>query len=238
MSKSSNPPPALPPNWKDWEGNFDELVAASGQVLGEVAPQASSPTTSLVRYYQQQQVVGRGETHGRTRRFTARELGQVVGAKWMAEQNIPLAIAKTVLQGEEPQTPAESVVAELMRGAGLDGTNKAPNVAWAGSPKAIGGAAALGQTLSCSNAALAPSALRGSMTRSAIPESMAMMSLELNDSQANYITLPAGGTMRYALEAGTTVELAAHGDIKTQAKALQQLAEQLLAGLPPTDPQS
>lgn len=237
--KSTSSTPALPAEWKNWEGTFDELILESGKVLAQVAPGTSQPSGSLVRYYQQKGVVGRGRTQGRTKRFGAEELAQVVGAKWLAEQSIPLSLAKTAVTSspENPQPhPAQTLVAQLMQSAGLGGP--APSAhATVGRDALLRsalGSRALGAGLPTHSVSAAfPGSTPRAMANAFVPQASG-----LDSSTPEYVSLPAGGTVRYALDAGTTVELATDGDIKAQAQALRTLADQLLANLNKNSPTS
>ena len=225
--KPSNPqPPKLPDQWNDWEGTFDELIVESGKVLAQVSPETTSPSGSLVRYYQQKGVVGRGTTSGRTKRFGAQELSQVVGAKWLVGNSIPLDLAKSAITGAAggEAHPAQALVAQLMQSAGLADTVKAATPKTAApmpSPR--------------HSAFMAQSVEGGAM---AMSNAMFSSTSSIGAPPIDYVSLPAGGTVRYALEAGTTVELATDGDIQAQAQALQTLATQLLATLSKTSPTS
>lgn len=228
--------PALPAEWQNWEGTFDELILESGKVLAQVAPGTSQPSGSLVRYYQQKGMVGRGRPQGRTKRFGAEELAQVVGTKWLAEQSIPLALAKTAVTSspENPQAhPAQSLVAQLMQSAGLGGST--PSVhASAGQDSMLRGA--LGIRSSGMALQQASFADLSGQTPLAMTNAFVSQANGLDSSPPEYVSLPAGGTVRYALDAGTTVELATDGDIKAQAQALRTLADQLLANLSKNSP--
>lgn len=237
QNPSSVPP--LPDEWQNWEGTFDELILESGKVLAQVAPGTSQPSGSLVRYYQQKGVVGRGRTQGRTKRFGAEELAQVVSTKWLAEQSIPLSLAKTAVTSSPENSqhhPAQALVAQLMQSAGLGTTTSAPQSAAGGAGSLLDNAfpmRAIGGGTSGRSPILmvgqAPQAMVNSFVSQAIEP-------EPESSPPEYVSLPAGGTVRYALAAGTTVELATDGDIKAQAQALRTLADQLLANLSKNSP--
>lgn len=200
--------PGIPPDLKNWKGNFDELVSTSSQVLSQISPGTSLPSGSVIRYYQQQGVVGRGTPKGRTREFSTKELEQVITAKQMAEKNIPLSLVKSALEAETGKSPAELLVSEMMNSAGLGTVKK--------------------QVKDQHNPLLATSA---SNLISPSPFYTQRRASESSDEQASqYVTLPAGGTVRYELGSGVVVEMSTQEKTEDQAEALRCFAQQLIDG--------
>lgn len=209
-------PPTLPPELQDWTGTFDDLVSTSAHLLAQTNPSISAPSGSAVRYYQQNGVVGRGTAQGRTRLFSAKELEQVITAKQMAEQNVPLALVRSAIE-QKQATPAEQLVAQMLR---QSPTSDAPKM-----------------TSQLARSAIARRPLSGSvapataMFNQSFGAGAPQMLQTAESEKSEYVTLPAGGTVRYALDAGTTVELSTHESTQAQAEALRRLADQLMAGL-------
>lgn len=198
----------IPPELENWTGNFDELVSTSSELLSRLSPETSAPSGSVIRYYQQQGVVGRGTPKGRTREFSSKELEQVITAKQMAEQNIPLSLVKSALDNDG-KTPAEKLVSQMMSSAGIVGKTPVRSTIPSQS----------GPNLSAS----ASNPLLMNMAAAANPASPA-------SQPAQYVTLPAGGTVRYELGSGVAVELSTHEKTENQAKALRLFAQQLIGG--------
>lgn len=218
MKESPQETLKIPDEWNDWEGNFDELVVASDAVLKQIAPDVHPPSGSIVRYYQQQGVVGRGETRGRTKRFGADELAQVVGAKWLAQQNIPLSLARSAASNSEKSEvvrshPAQTLVSQLMQNAGLltQSTPKNPDT---GILRAFPATTVSGCILGLSGASTP-------VLNEATPKS--------RGSTSDYVSIPTGGIVRYSLNAGAVVELNTTGDIQAQATAIQTFVNQLVS---------
>jgi len=218
MNNSPQETLKIPEEWNNWEGNFDELVVASGAVLKQIAPDVQPPSGSIVRYYQQQGVVGRGATQGRTKRFGADELSQVVSAKWLAQQNIPLSLARSAVVNSDKSEvvrshPAQTLVSQLMQNAGLltQSTQKKPETDIL---RAFTASTVSGGTLGLSGASTPA-------LNKAIPRS--------KSSTSDYVSIPTGGIVRYSLDAGAVVELNTTGDIQAQATAIQTFVNQLVS---------
>lgn len=216
-------PNVLPEEFKNWTGSFEDLVSTSTQLLAQLTPEVSAPSASVIRYYQQQGVVGRGITRGRTKVFTAAELEQVITAKQMAGQKVPLSLVRSAYETQPAKaTTAQNLVADMMKRAGLSQTYATNSVL----PK---------QTYRA--AFQPPKPVDPGLIEQAqalIGSSGPQLDNLLNDvfkSQATqYVSLPTGGTARYTLSEGVSVELSTNGDIQAQAQALHNFADQLLAG--------
>ena len=207
MTEKKNKP-CIPSDLKNWKGNFDELVSTSSQVLSQISPGISLPSGSVIRYYQQQGVVGRGIPKGRTREFSTKELEQVITAKQMAEQNIPLSLVKSALEAGTGTSPAELLVSQMMNSAGLGTVKK--------------------QVKDQNNPLLAASAANLSFPSSLHTQGRA--SVPSNEQAGQYVTLPVGGTVRYELGSGVVVEMSTQEKTEDQAEALRCFAQQLIDG--------
>lgn len=222
-----------PDDYKEWKGNFDELIRTSAQVLRQVCPAVEPPTASLVRYYQNQGVVGKGTRQGRGAVFSVEELSQVVGAKQMVANQVPLAIAREIFNSPEyaastylPKTSdyaspaiatsvalqnadkgkneAEKLVAHLMM---QSSNTPAPQ---------LGGTSHARRSLA---AFLAPAGAH-------VPRVDTPVSAPLPPQTVS--PLPPGGVLRYALDHGVCVEIPADDqDRRAQAQALRDFAERI-----------
>ena len=84
----TTPAPLWPQDYQQWTGSFKELVAAAQAVVAQLEPQAKAPTERLLRYYQQQGVLGRGTRgHGNQAVFGFEDLAAIVTAKSLVQQN-------------------------------------------------------------------------------------------------------------------------------------------------------
>jgi hypothetical protein len=68
-------------SYQDWAGNFDQLVATACEVLADLGDGSESLSAHLVRHYQNQKAVGRGERVGKSAVFKFRQLAEVVATK-------------------------------------------------------------------------------------------------------------------------------------------------------------
>lgn len=87
-----------PQDYLNWTGGFDDLVTTASEILKQVAPGMKAPTASIVRYYQQQNLVGRGVRQGKTSQFSFEDLSQLVTTKQMLDQQVSLTMTKNVFE--------------------------------------------------------------------------------------------------------------------------------------------
>lgn len=76
-----------PDGYRDWSGSFQELVDTAAAVLAALEPSAKAPTARLLRYYQQQGVLGRGTRQGNRSVFRFADLERVVATKGLVQNN-------------------------------------------------------------------------------------------------------------------------------------------------------
>lgn len=103
--KTNNSPKQWPDAYRDWTGTFRDLATTATEVLAVLEPQAKAPTERLLRYYQHQGVLGRGEKQGNRALFTFADLERVVAAKGLVQQNWTLDNAAKLFSsaGEHPE---------------------------------------------------------------------------------------------------------------------------------------
>jgi hypothetical protein len=227
-----------PQDYETWTGGFDDLVATSTQILNDICPDAGAPTTSLVRYYQQQGAVGRGKREGRGSTFSFSELAQVVASKQMVSQQVPLSIAKEVMSNSSIDTIyGESNMHHAYHSLSNTPAAAASTVMLRTDTKAVNPAEQLvAKLMSQSNSAPrvgAMSALQrgfsgqvGAMTSSL---SMQASTVSAPTLPPPYIpAIPPGGVLRYSLSNGVSVEIPADQyDRQLQAQTLRAFADQL-----------
>ena len=247
----------IPDEWKDWKGNFHELVTVSAKIIRANYPDIEVPTASIVRYYQQVGLVGRGETVGRSSIFSVKEIREIISAKWLVKHGISLNTAKKY-QDTAYSSPKEndsdqqsnsvmSLVSQMMTSAGI-------------SESTISG--------SITPASITRSSISGkgkSFTKTS-PDNFPSMSVEpLTSSEGSlknqvmgvcagrvgpvplrsfvpdvptkkasggnlseYTSLPRGGTASYTLDHGVKIELSTNSSVEDQAKELMRFADLLL----------
>ena len=97
LMKTSSPP-VWPQDYRQWTGSFKELVTTAQEVLALLEPTAKPPTERLLRYYQQNNVLGRGRRgHGNQAVFGFEDLAAIVTAKGLVQQNWTLDNAAKLL---------------------------------------------------------------------------------------------------------------------------------------------
>lgn len=216
-----------PEEYLAWSGSFDDLVSTSAEVLADICPEAGAPTTSLVRYYQQQGAVGRGERKGRVASFSFPELAQVVAAKQMVTNQVPLAIAKELMKSSVDNIYLnETSVGEIQRSYAQTPAAAASLVMHASEAKVGNPAEQLVAKLMKQNAN-PPIAASGPLARAIHQVAPASLPMAASIGATNR-HVPPGGTIRYSLAHGVNVEIPAdHPDRRSQAQALRDFADQL-----------
>ena len=235
MSKKLN----WPEDYQSWKGGFDELVATSTQVLGDICPDAGPPTTSLVRYYQQQGAVGRGKREGRGSVFSFDELAQIVASKQMVSQQVPLAIAKEVMSNASIETiyRNESDTQAYQSFANTP-ASAASMVMHLSSPEKGNAAEQLvaklmsQNTISPKHQAISGSSLGLSNSVRSMTATISAQGSFPNTPVAPQLpykpAIPPGGVLRYSLANGVCVEIPADQlDRQLQAQTLRAFADQL-----------
>lgn len=224
-----------PEDYETWTGGFDDLVATSTHILNEVCPEIGAPTTSLVRYYQQQGAVGRGKREGRGSTFSFTELAQIVASKQMVSQQVPLSIAKEVMSnasietiyGNESvshayhslaNTPAAAASTVMLRSISKKANTAEQLVAklmsQSGAPK---------------HAMLNATSMVMGTPLTSITGGLPLSSLGVPQA-CQLPTPPSGGVgvLRYSLPNGVSVEIPAdRHDRQLQAQTLREFADQL-----------
>lgn len=106
--KTINSPKQWPDDYRDWTGTFRDLAITATEVLAVLEPQAKAPTERLLRYYQNQGVLGRGEKQGNRALFAFADLERVVAAKGLVQQNWTLDNAAKLFSSVGPHPEAVS----------------------------------------------------------------------------------------------------------------------------------
>lgn len=102
-----NSPPAhtagaWPEGYRQWSGDFNDLVRTVGKIVAELNPGAKPPSASLIRHYQQIGCVGRGQKQGRSSTFGFDELFQAVASKDMAGSGVGLELTSQIMNNSAP----------------------------------------------------------------------------------------------------------------------------------------
>ena len=94
-----------PDDYRQWTGSFRELAATAAEVLALLEPAAKAPTERLLRYYQQEGVLGRGSRQGNRSLFDFSDLERVVATKGLVQQNWTLDNAAKLFStaGQTPE---------------------------------------------------------------------------------------------------------------------------------------
>lgn len=108
-----NTPNRWPDDYLTWTGSFKDLVSASAEVLAVLDPTVKAPNERLLRYYQQESILGRGQKlqDGNRAVFSFDDLERVVAAKGLVKQNWTLSNAAKLLSSTDPSS--ESVTSLL-----------------------------------------------------------------------------------------------------------------------------
>lgn len=223
MSKQLN----WPDDYRNWTGNFDELVSTAAQVIDDLGMQVGAPTTSLVRYYQQQGVVGRGCRAGRGASFSFDELSQVVMAKQMVSNQMPLAIARAVMSNASADDIYKTAAYQSY--SDCDTPAVAASVVMQTNSPARGNAAEqlVAKLMSQNNLSATPSQMRP-IAAATLPQA----AMTTTQPQPH---IPPGGVLRYALAHGVQVEIPADQNNRhMQAQALRDFADALDPQTPTT----
>ena len=236
-----------PQDYLDWTGGFNELVETATTVLNDIAPEAKAPTSSIVRYYQQQDLVGRGTRKGKTSEFSFQDLSQLVATKQMLDQQVSLSVTKSVFDhvpaayisgldpsfGQYSSTPAmaTSMALQAQTSCLLDqGQEMISNVSSQAAGvaentpdrKSTRASKLVAGLLSQAYPQNTPPALPRNLTQPAIRSTA--LGGSLNPSTASL----SSPSFKHTLLPGLVVEIDPyHSDKKTQAAALRHLADQL-----------
>lgn len=98
-------PKTWPDDYRQWTGSFRDLVRVATEVLAQLEPEAKAPTERLLRYYQQEGVLGRGSRQGNSAVFNFADLERVVATKSLVQQNWTLDNAAKLFStsGQQPE---------------------------------------------------------------------------------------------------------------------------------------
>lgn len=220
LAKTMNKQLNWPDDYRNWTGNFDELVSTAAQVIEHLGMQVGSPTTSLVRYYQQQGVVGRGSRAGRGASFSFEELSQVVMAKQMVSNQMPLAIARAVMSNASADDIYKT--ASYQSYSACDTPAVAASVVMQTNTNKSGNAAEqmVAKLMGQSNLSGTSSPVRATAS-SVFPQAATI-------HQPTQQNNPPGGVLRYTLPHSVQVEIPAdQSDRIMQAQALRDFADVL-----------
>lgn len=134
MNENKTDSPAKwPEGYRNWTGDFNDLVSTAGQIVARLNPGTKPPSASLIRHYQQIGCVGRGQKQGRASIFGFNELFQAVAAKDMAGSGMGLDLASQLVNNSAPamclaysdpspqQNSAQTLVERLVRQSQADG---------------------------------------------------------------------------------------------------------------------
>lgn len=99
-----------PADYLTWSGSFSELVKTASEVLALLEPHAKPPTERLLRYYQQQGVLGRGERQGNRSLFGFDDLERVVATKGLVQQNWTLDNASKLFSASVGSEPVSALL--------------------------------------------------------------------------------------------------------------------------------
>lgn len=231
IMKTMNKELQWPEDYQNWSGTFEDLVSAAGDILARIDPKAGVPTASLVRYYQQQGAVGRGQKKGRSSEFGYDDLARVVATKLMANQQVPLSISKEMLAYTSVDTivrnagiPDETLYASPAVATSVALSNQAGNQAELTVAKLLA-SASYGDTPMENMRGSAHSYM--SLTGS-LPSPTRAMNAAVVQAAAPQPALPPGGVLRYTLAGNVVVEIPADGNQRTiQADALRTFADQI-----------
>lgn len=83
-----------------WTGNFEDLLRESGDLLEQEG--LPRPTPSLLRYYQRQGLLGKGERRGREAHFSEEDLSRVLTAKKLVNEGWSLKGATGLVNNSSP----------------------------------------------------------------------------------------------------------------------------------------
>ena len=243
----NNETKAWPQDYLNWTGGFNELVDTATTILSDIAPEAKAPTASIVRYYQQQDLVGRGTRKGKTSEFSFQDLSQLVATKQMLDQQVSLSVTKNVFDhvpaayissldtsfGRYSSTPAmaTSMALQAQTSGLLDSVQEmASNVSLQG--------AALPESITDRKNTRASKLVAGLLSQAysqdnspPLPRNLTqphIKSTALGGSPHRSTQSLSSPSFKHTLLPGLVVEINPHhSDKKTQAAALRHLADQL-----------
>lgn len=113
-----------PDDYRQWSGDFRALVETAAEVLRALEPTAKAPNERLLRYYQQQGVLGRGRKEGNRSVFTFEDLDRVVAAKALVNNSWTLEHAATLFANTPPAETAPAGYAGLVYGVSAPGSEE------------------------------------------------------------------------------------------------------------------
>lgn len=213
MTIMNNAPSKVwPDDYLHWTGSFEDMLSQASEILATLAPGLEPPTASLARYYQQQNLLGRGTRKGRSSIFSFDDLATLVATKQMAKHlQSPLSVARHVFSN----SPAATVSMSAYGVAGNHEKNEAEKL--------------VGKLLAQSYPAPAAPVHMGSLQGQPLLSTTHPTSFSATQSSALPVApFPAGGVLRYTLGAGVVVEIETTANDRTaQANALRDFANQL-----------
>lgn len=86
-----------PHDYHTWTGNLSELVDTANTILRDQDPAAPLVTVRTARHYQGEGALGRGTKQGRAAAFNFHDLAQLVSAKSLVNEGLPISYTSSLL---------------------------------------------------------------------------------------------------------------------------------------------